>query len=243
MTRKAFWLTVLAIVPAVCFALAIAGPSLPRASAQTKDAESAAAEKAVEQTDPDAVDPNTIKGEHWTLDFTFERPEPIVVTSPQTGEKEVYWYMVYTITNNTGAERPLTPSFLLYGSNGSLRRAGIYPTVFDAIKRTRKVRFLENAVQMIGKILVGVDNARTGVAIFSPLQRDTNQFTVFVEGLSGQYIERPDRSKKIEPGHLAAGENLVRLRKTLAITYDLPGDKWWMNLDQPIFLSKKWTWR
>ena len=239
MTRYGLWLFGIAMITTA--AVAVAMWAVTTASAQ--DAESAAAAKAVEKADPDAVDPNTIKGEHWTLDFTFERPEPIVVISAQTGEKEVYWYIIYTVTNNTGAERPLVPTFALYADTGAIRRAGIYPAVFDAVKRTRRVRFMENAVQMLGKILVGADNARTGVAIFSPLDRDTDKFTVFVEGLSGEFIERPDRSKQVEPGHLAEGEKLVRLRKTLALAYDLPGDKWWLNLDQPIFLSKKWTWR
>jgi hypothetical protein len=223
------------------FAAAVVG--LAAWAARAEDIEAKAAARAIDNNDPDAVDPNTIKGEKWTLDFKFENPEPIVITDPEKGEKQVYWYVVYTITNNTGGERSVVPVFTLYGDTGAVRKAGLYPTVHDAIKKSRKIKFLENAVQVIGKIAQGEDSARTGVAIFAPLERETDHFTVFVEGLSGEYIERPDRTKKIEPGHLAEGDKLLRLRKTLALAFDLPGDKWWMNLDQPIFKSKKWTWR
>ena len=95
-------------------------------------------------------------------------------------------------------------------------------------------------VKMVGKILPGEDNARTGVAIFAPLDRKTDRFTLFVEGLSGRYIERPNPAAD---ENTPEDEKVVRLRKTLALEYKLPGDEWWLNLDQPIFISKKWTWR
>jgi len=209
------------------------------------------AEKAVEANDPDAVDPNTIKGEKWTLDLKFDQPEPIVVTTPGN-DREVYWYVVYTVTNNTGQAREFVPTFTHYADTTAVRRAGLYPTVFDAIKRSRKIRFLENAVAMVGKVLPGEDNARTGVAIFAPLDRETDRFTIFVEGLSGEYIQKTDLAGKPEgPLPPAAApkdfdkpdDAKVRLRKTLAIEYWLPGDKWWLNLDRPVFVTRKWTWR
>jgi len=225
------------------FALAALGLGLAVSAAHAQDAETKAAARAIDNADPDVVDPNLIKGEKWTLDFRFEQPEAIVVTDPATGEKQVFWYVVYTATNRTGADHNFVPVFTLYADTGAIRRAGIYPTVFDAIKRTRKVRFLENAVQVIGKILVGEDNARTGVAIFPPLDRETAHFTIFVEGLSGEYVERPAGAPAAKAAEAGKNAEVVRLRKTLAIAYNLPGDRWWRNLDQPIFVSKKWTWR
>jgi len=208
-------------------------------AARTQQTHSEAVRTAIENADPDAVDPNLIKGERWTLDFRFDHPEPIVVTTPG-GEKEVYWYLVYTVTNRSAEDPPLVLAFTLYADTTAVQRAGIYPTVFEAIKKTRKIRFLENAVQMIGKILTGEDNARTGVAIFAPLDRKTDRFTLFVEGLSGEYIERPNPAAD---ENTPEDEKVVRLRKTLALEYQLAGDQWWLNLDQPIFVSKKWTWR
>jgi hypothetical protein len=238
MARMSIWMAV----------VAVALVALVSSAARAQELEARAAQLAAEKADPDAVDPNIIKGEHWTLDIEYETPQPIVTLGPK-GEKEVYWYVIYTITNSTGADRQYVPSFTLFANTGAIRKAGVYPAVFDAIKKARaaKYKVLENAVQMVAienaKILVGPDNARTGVAIFAPLDRETRKFTLFIEGLSGEFVERPDRSKKVEPGHLAEGDKIVRLRKTLALYFDLPGDKWWLNLDAPVFLSKKWTWR
>ncbi len=48
--------------------------------------------KALETGDPDNIDPNDIKGEKWTLDFQYEAPTPIVVTTPG-GQDEVYVFL------------------------------------------------------------------------------------------------------------------------------------------------------
>jgi hypothetical protein len=209
----------------------------------------AATRAAMEKADPDNVDPVSIQGEHWTLDITYDAPQPILVPGLK-GEKDVYWYVIYTITNNTKADREYVPSFTLFTDTGVVSKAGVYPTAFDLIKaeRSTKYKFLENVAQMTAvaanKVKMGADNARTGVAIFPPLDRATQKFTLFIGGLSGEYIERPDRStKKVEPTHLQEGEKLTRLFKTLVLDYNFPGDKWWRNLDTPIFVSKKWTWR
>lgn len=227
----------------------------PTAPAQETDAAKVAA-KAVDTADPDKVDPNFIKGEKWTFDLRFDHPQPLVVTTP-SGEREVYWYVVYTVTNRAEEEKNYIPAFTLFSNTAAVRRAGIFPTVFAAVKKNRKIRFLENAVKMHGMVLPGDDNARTGVAIFAPLDRETDRFTIFCAGLSGEYVQRCPkcgspriRRSESEPhlkclacGCTPADDKVIDLRKTLAITYKLPGDKWWLNLDQPIFVSKTWTWR
>jgi hypothetical protein len=218
-----------------------------------QDAAAKAADRAIAAADPDVVDPSLIKGEKWTLDFTFERPELIVVTEVG-GQKQVYWYMVYTVTNNTGAERTFAPVFTMYTNTGEIRRSGLYPGVFDAIKKTRKVRFLEDAAQVVKKdLLVGPENAKTGVAIFAPIDAKTTKFTIFAEGLSGELIEKaaaaapptaetaPPTPETLKP--VVEKDGLIRLRKTLALSYDLPPGRWWLSLEQPVFQCKKWTWR
>ncbi len=198
-----------------------------------------AARQAIQTHDPDQVDPNRIKGEGWTFDFQFEHPQPIVVRTPG-GDRDVYWYLVYTVTNRGKEGKDFIPAFTLYTDKASVRRAGVFPRVYEAIRGSRKIRFLENAAKMHTKVLPGEGHARTGVAIFAPLDRETDRLTIFVEGLSGRYIERPNPAAKADTPE---DEKHIRLRKTLAITYRLPGDKWWLNLDQPIFVSKTWTWR
>jgi len=209
-----------------------------RADAQEQD-QAKAERRAIEDHDPDRVDPNLIKGGDWTFDFQFEHPQPIVVQTVG-GEREVYWYLVYTVTNRSKEARRFVPAFILYTDQATVQRAGLYPEVYDAIRSSRKIRFLEPPADLHTKVMPGEGNARTSVAIFAPLNRETDRFTIFCEGLSGRYIERPNLAA---PADAPADEKVVRLRKTLALTYKLLGDKWWLNLDQATFVSKQWTWR
>ena len=230
MAKRSVWLLALATALVAGFAAV--------AWTQETDREKVA-EKAIEAADPDQVNPIDIKGEKYTFDFRFDSLEPFVVTNPE-GEKEVYWYLVYTITNTSKEEHNFVPAFSLYSDMASVRRAGLHPDVFDAVQKRRKIRFLENAVKMTGKVLPGEDSARTGVAIFAPLDRETDHFRIFVEGLSGEYVERPNPAATDDTPE---DEKVIRLRKTLVLEYKFPGDSWWLNVDQPVFLSKTWTWR
>jgi len=213
--------------------------ALAQVAAAQEGGQAEAARRAVEDHDPDRVDPNLVKGEDWTFDFQFEHPQPIVVKTPG-GDREVYWYLVYTVTNRSKEAKNFVPAFTLYTDRATIRRAGLFPAVYEAIKANRKIRFLEPPVRLHTKVMPGEGSARTGVAIFAPLDRETDGFTIFCEGLSGRYIERPNLKAGADAPE---DERVIRLRKTLAITYKLPGDKWWLNLDQPTFVSKKWTWR
>ncbi len=211
-------------------------------AAEEKEDRGEAVRRAVDKGDPDQKvkrDPNRVKGEDWTFDFQFEHPQPIVVKT-SGGDREVYWYLVYTVTNRSKEARRFVPAFTLYTDQATVRRAGLFPEVYEAIKANRKIRFLEQTCDLHTKIRPGEGNARTGVAIFAPLDRETDSFTIFCEGLSGKYIERPNLAAADDAPE---DEKVVRLRKALALTYKLPGDKWWLNLDQPTFVSKKWTWR
>jgi len=229
MRTQSVWLLVLATAMVVGFA----------AVAWTQETRKESAEKAIDAADPDQVNPIDIKGEKYTFDFHFDNLEPLVVTNPE-GEKEVYWYLGYTITNTSKEEHNFVPAFTLYSDTASVRRAGLHPDVFDVVKKRRKIRFLENAVKMTGKVLPGEDSARTGVAIFAPLDRRTDHFRIFVEGLSGEYVERPNPAATDETPE---DQKVIRLRKTLVLEYKFPGDEWWLNVDQPVFVSKTWTWR
>jgi hypothetical protein len=175
-----------------------------------------AAERAIENNDPDAVDPNSIKGDAWTLDFQYEAPVAIVVKTAD-GTKQVFWYVVYTVTNSSKEEHNFVPAFTLMSDTGVVRKAGVYPAAYEAIKMNRKIPFLENAAKMIGPIHPGVDNARTGVAIFAPLDVRSDIMSIFVGGLSGQYIERPKvqapGAGKAAPAKPAAAEETPKAGK------------------------------
>ena len=133
-----------------------------RADAQEQD-QAKAERRAIEDHDPDRVDPNLIKGGDWTFDFQFEHPQPIVVQTVG-GEREVYWYLVYTVTNRSKEARRFVPAFILYTDQATVQRAGLYPEVYDAIRSSRKIRFLEPPADLHTKVMPGEGNARTSVA-------------------------------------------------------------------------------
>jgi len=225
----------------LCVGLAVLAAAAILAQAVRSEEVDAAkvARRAMDNGDPDNFDPNLIKGEDWTYDLKIEDPQPIVVAAPG-GEKEVYWYVVYTVTNTSKAEHNYIPTFTMYSDTTKVERAGIYPAVFNAILKHRRIQFLENSAAMFGKVLPGPDNARTCVAIFKPMDRATSHFTIFVENASGLFIERPNPAA---PENAKPEEKIVTLRKTLALKYKIPGDEFWKNLDTAIPTAKTWTWR
>lgn len=191
--------------------------------------------------DPDDVSVRDIDGHDWQFDHNFRAPRPIKVYGPDD-KAEIYWYILYTVTNNTGDERFFAPSFMLFTDKAKVQRSRSQPNVCALIKkdRPRHAKFLEHATKIIGKLLQGDDNARDGIAIFAPLEEGTKSFTVFVGGLTGQYIRRAN------PGALAdatEAEKTVILHKTRALKYRLIGDEWKRDMVPAKLVRKWWAWR
>ena len=72
----------------------------------------------------------------WQLDFEFHDPQRISVQLPGDAEAKTFWYLLYTVTNNTGADVQYYPSVdLVTDSLQTVEAgAGIPPRVFDQIK-------------------------------------------------------------------------------------------------------------
>ena len=47
----------------------------------------------------------------WELDFEHGTPTRVVVQVPGQNVPQAYWYMTYTVTNNTDTEQLFLPSF------------------------------------------------------------------------------------------------------------------------------------
>src|SRR5690348_9726793 len=75
----------------------------------------------------------------WELTFQHDKPQRIVVDTAD-GPAKAYWYMTYTVTNNSGQERTYLPAFELVTKEGKVVRSDrlIPATVFDAIKKREK---------------------------------------------------------------------------------------------------------
>ena len=173
----------------------------------------------------------------WELDFKFLDPQRIEVQLPGTTAPEVYWYMVYTVTNRSERSQRFFPTFQLVTEDLRVvdTDMGVSMLVFDAIKeRYRKThQYLVPPTKAIGELLSGDDNARESVAIWRQADLSVNEFRVYVAGLSGetrfvpnpvydpakpevQVDQRTGRERVVNPKHFT-------LRKTLEIRYNLPG--------------------
>ena len=81
----------------------------------------------------------------WELKFESAAPKRIVVEAP--GGPKAYWYVTYTVTNNTDADRQFLPSFEWVTNEGTVVTSdkGVPPSVFEAVKAKAGNKLLETA--------------------------------------------------------------------------------------------------
>jgi hypothetical protein len=151
----------------------------------------------------------------WEVEFVHGKPTRIIVQPAGSAVPRAYWYMVYTVTNNSDREQLFLPSFELATEDGRIIRndMNIPQSVFNAIKQREGMRFLEPAALVGGELRLGPDQAKDGVAIWPEPALDMGQFSIFVTGLSGETatVKGPD-------------DKPVILRKTLQLNYFVRGD-------------------
>jgi hypothetical protein len=196
----------------------------------------------------------------WSLKIQYTDPQRITVDLPDREGSQTFWYMLYTVTNETGRDVAFYPRFsILTGTGRELASEdGVSPLVFDAIKKRHAEThpFLQKQSEVIGRLLQTADYAKDGVAIWPDFSAMSNKFTVYVKGLSGDFVEipnpgyDPDLPEKVEET-LADGTTIPQivnprqftLHRTLAIHYDLPGDVRTRRLAEPVRTSQEWVMR
>ena len=104
----------------------------------------------------------------WELDFTHGLPQRIAVTLPGQDAPRAFWYMTFTVTNNTKDEQSFLPIFDLVDDHGNIHKSdqNIPKEVFTAIKAREKIKLLEPIAKASGRILVGPDQAHDSVDCF-----------------------------------------------------------------------------
>lgn len=170
----------------------------------------------------------------WELDFQHQTPQRIVVTPPGSEVPVAYWYMTYTITNNTDSEQVFLPIFEMLTNDGQVIRSdnNIPAPVFDAIRERERNEFLEPFVKIGGDLRIGEDEAREGVAIWREPMPEMGRFSIFVGGLNGEAatVAGPD------------GKDVI-LRKTLQLNYFIRGDEIYPGEDEINDEPQKWVMR
>lgn len=142
----------------------------------------------------------------WELKL---EPSPMMRIQVDTGNgPKTYWYMLYTVTNNTGQDVDFMPEIVRVSeieneltAEKAMERPDAAPSImvepsivgldsriYQAIARrhARTHAFMVTPVQAIGRLLQGKDNARSSVAVFPELDPRVSRFTLYFGGLSGE---------------------------------------------------------
>jgi hypothetical protein len=181
------------------------------------------------------------------LDFQFHDPQRITVRLAGDTASTTYWYLLYTVTNNTGRDVQFFPSFRLVTNTLEVvdGGSGIHPRVYEyvAARHRDQCPFFEPPLKVSRLLLQGPENARTSAAIFRTFDLEASTFTVFVSGLSDEVdrIANPGFDPKKEESN--ENQRSFILRRTLAITYDLPGDAKTRSLAAPVRRNREWVMR
>ncbi len=171
----------------------------------------------------------------WQFDMDYGKPRLIFVKQPGESAGRYYWYLPYTVTNNTGEDRLFIPNVTVMANTGGMTTAGrkVSPTVFEQIKREQRNPLLQGPVDVIGKLLQGEDNAKDSVAIWPAFEDDVDRYDVFFGGLSGEtaIVTNP-----------VTNEQTV-LRKAMHLSFATPGTPVEL-LGQPVEqVAERWVMR
>ncbi|MBN2063277.1 MAG: hypothetical protein JW745_00630 [Sedimentisphaerales bacterium] len=176
----------------------------------------------------------------WQLDLELHGdPSQISLTLPGEEKARRFWYMVYTITNNSNTDIDYYPVVEVLTNTFKLYEAGKVPVkpVFQEIKKryADSVPLLERELVVAGKILQGIDNARDCVLILDDFDPNATSVKVFIKGLSNETAVVEQIDEKDEKNN-----KKYLLQKTLMLEYSVPGDQF--NQDKKVMLFNRREW-
>lgn len=180
----------------------------------------------------------------WELKFRFEDPQRVAVYEPGQNEPTVYWYMLYRVENATDQEVDFYPRFDLITDTLDVvsDQREVSPEAFKAIRRRAGQPFLLPPEKVAGKLLIGEERARYGVAIWKDFDPKARAFAIYVHGLSGEWTKI--RNPAFDEDKPSSDENprYFVLRKTLKIPYRFPGSESMRHKAVPQRIPEKQTW-
>lgn len=178
------------------------------------------------------------KDDIWVLDFRFKDPRLITVDIPGVKGRKVVWYLWYQVINNTGEPRMFIPDFeLVTHDKPAVYHDEVLPKVQEAIRRIEDPTGhldIKNSVTIAAEPIPpskpnAYPRAVTGVATWYDVNPDSNNFSIFVSGLSNGWSEDDDK--------------VVR-RKTLQLKFRRVGDRYLMDSREIRFVPPEtWVYR
>jgi hypothetical protein len=179
----------------------------------------------------------------WTLDMEFTNPMEITLPFGSDKKPAKFWYMIITLTNNTGKDVDFYPKCDLMTDTFQIVPAGkfVSSALFDQIKKRHKSRypFLELLDQAGTKILQGEDNAKDIAVIWPDFDVKATGVKLFITGLSNETATVNYPILKDEMGEPLQ----IFLRKTLELSYSLRGDQTLRSSASFAFQGKRWIMR
>ena len=166
----------------------------------------------------------------WELNFRHGDLQRLVTSV--NGKSETFWYMRYTVINNSNQDVLFTPDFQLSTDTGQVQSAfkDVPSSVVTQIKSMYKNTQLLGPNEILGKLLQGEDNAKDGVIVFSNIDPEARDYQIFIAGLSGETAQVDNPLT-----HQAAV-----LQKTLILDYLIPGQAIGIQ-PQPKLKAVKWV--
>lgn len=155
----------------------------------------------------------------WEFDF---REGPLRLASvdiPGVGPRK-YFYFTYRVTNFSGQDRMLAPSFDLVTSEGEVLRGGrgVPGYATQTIMSRLNDPLLKDQLQIVSTLNQGLEHSRFGLVVWPATDLDIDEVTLFAAGFSGEntpyFTVDPETGERVR--HL--------LRKTRMIRYALPGE-------------------
>lgn len=150
----------------------------------------------------------------WQLQIVPGDLRMASVDIPGEGAR-AFFYLTYTVTNNTGEDRNFAPSFELATDRGEIIRSGrdVPRYASEAIRASLKNDLIRDEIAVQGLLLQGEENAREGFVVWPANDLKADEYTIFAAGFSGETktLQRPDNGEK------------VVLRKCLMLRHDAPG--------------------
>jgi len=179
----------------------------------------------------------------WTLDMEFTNPMEITLPLGSDKKPLKFWYLIITLTNNTGKDVDFYPKCDLMTDSFQIVPAGkfVSTALFDQIKKRHKARypFLELLDQAGTKILQGEDNTKDIAVIWPDFDVKATAVKLFITGLSNETANVNYPILKDDTG----APLKVFLRKTLELNYSLRGDPALKTSASFEFQGKRWIMR
>ncbi|MHC4187568.1 MAG: hypothetical protein ACYSRQ_05180 [Planctomycetota bacterium] len=168
--------------------------------------------------------PAVVQGpEDWTLEAEFQHLQQISVKLANQDKPRRYWYLILTVTNNTGRDVEFYPECELMTDTFQITPAGknVPFAVFERVKErySGQYPFLEYIDKTSDKVLQGDDNSKDIAIIWQDFDSKAKAVSLFISGLSNESVCINHPNLKDESGQAV----MVYLRKTLQLDYNVSG--------------------